>query len=322
MPGDGIHVPGRKGGRQRLSFADFDELLCLLQRTDVDGRLILPARSCPSPRGPAGVAGGVAQVHIVSYARLLDEILTRTGVGTMIERHQTHQVDYAQSTDLDAVEQLYLEAQRFTTRRGTPYVKPRSRAELERLLPSTLLLEHRDVIIGMLHATEVPDAEGALLIGGFVIAENHQDSQHGQLLLCEALSRFREQGYMEAAAITASDRAKRLFDRNCGRPEPDRPWQKRLLEDAVPRYQPKNAARCSSSVRSADGKRRVTTAGRSRRAGGHGAAAAASAAEPLARSPGIAYDQGRLLSLWQEGCRPWHIGRFSCFVCSRRRSAR
>lgn len=239
MPGDGIHVPGRKGGRQRLSFADFDELLCLLQRTDVDGRLILSGTIVPKVHAALrAVAGGVAQVHIVSYARLLDEILTRTGVGTMIERHQTHQVDYAQSTDLDAVEQLYLEAQRFTTRCGTPYVKPRSRAELERLLPSTLLLEHRDVIIGMLHATEVPDAEGALLIGGFVIAENHQDSQHGQLLLCEALSRFREQGYMEAAAITASDRAKRLFDRNGGRPEPDRPWQKRLIEDAVPRYQP------------------------------------------------------------------------------------
>lgn len=73
-----------------------------------------------------------------------------------------------------------------------------------------------------------------------MIAENHQDSQHGQLLLCEALSRFREQGYREAAAITASDRAKRLFDRHGGRPEPDRPWQKRLLQDAIARYQPED----------------------------------------------------------------------------------
>jgi hypothetical protein len=102
------------------------------------------------------------------------------------------------------------------TERRTPLVKPRTREELATLVPQTLLLKHRQFVIGMLHATEVPNTDHSLLIGGYVIAENHQDSQHGQLLLSEALSRFREKGHKLAVAVTASDRAKRLFARSGG----------------------------------------------------------------------------------------------------------
>ncbi len=239
MQRDGIRVPGRKGDMQQLSFADFDELLCLLQKKDGDGRCILSGSILPKVHAALrAVAGSVDQVHIVSYARLLDEILTRTGVGTMIEQHQRHHVDYAQADDLDAIEQLYEETQRFVTERGTPLVKPRTREELAALVPHTLLLEHRQFVIGMLHGTEVPGADGSLLIGGFVIAENHQDSQHGQLLLTEALSRFREQGHKLAVAVTASDRAKRLFTRSGGRPGAERPWQQRMYDAALARYHP------------------------------------------------------------------------------------
>ena len=182
------------------------------------------------------VAGAVDQVHIVSYARLLDEILTRTGVGTMIERHQRHHVDYARASDVDVIVQLHGEAQRYVTDSGTPLVKPRTRDELASLVPQTLLLKHCDFVIGMLHATEVPNTDHSLLIGGFVIAENHQDSQHGQLLLTEALSRFREKGHKVAAAVTASDRAKRLFARSGGRPGAERPWQRRMFDAALARY--------------------------------------------------------------------------------------
>jgi len=239
MQGDGILVPDHKGGSRQLSFADFEELVCLLQRRDDQGRCVLTGSILPKVHAALrGVAGGVEQVHMVSYARLLDEILTRTGVGTMIERHQRHHVDYAQAADLDAVVQLQAEAQRYTTPAGTPYVKPRQRAELQQLLPQTLLLEHRDVVIGMLHAKAVPNTDASILIGGFVIAENHQDSQHGQLLLTETLSRCREQAHKVAVAVTASDRAKRLFARCGGRPGADRPWQHRLLDAALARYQP------------------------------------------------------------------------------------
>lgn len=239
MQRDGIRVPGRRGDMQQLSFADFEELLCLLQKNDDQGRSILSGPILPKVHAALrAVAGGVEQVHIVSYARLLDEILTRTGVGTMIERHQRHHVDYARADDLDAIEQLHAEAQRFVTERGTPLVKPRSREELASLVPQTLLLKHRHFVIGMMHATEVPGSDHSLLIGGFVIAENHQDSQHGQLLLTEALSRFREKGCRLAVAITASDRAKRLFSRNGGRPGAERPWQQQMFGTSLSRYQP------------------------------------------------------------------------------------
>jgi N-acetylglutamate synthase-like GNAT family acetyltransferase len=237
MQRDGIQIPGRKGDAQQLSFADFEELLCLLQKRDAEGNCILSGSILPKVHAAIrAVAGAVDQVHIVSYARLLDEILTRTGVGTMIERHQRHHVDYARADDLDAVEQLQTEAQRYETDRGTPLVKPRSRDELASLVPETLLLKHRHFVIGMLHATEVPNTDNSLLIGGFVIAENHQDSQHGQLLLTEVLSRFREKGHTVAVAVTASDRAKRLFTRCGGRSGAERPWQRRLLDAALARY--------------------------------------------------------------------------------------
>lgn len=237
MQRDGIRIPGRKGELQQLSFADFEELLCLLQKRDDEGHCILSGSILPKVHAALrAVAGGVDQVHIVSYARLLDEVLTRTGVGTMIEQHQRHHVDYARADDVDAIEQLHTEAQRYVTAAGTPLVKPRTREELASLVPQTLLLKHRHFVIGMLHATEVPNTDHSLLIGGYVIAENHQDSQHGQLLLTEALSRFREKGHKVAVAVTASDRAKRLFARSGGASGVERPWQRRMLDASLARY--------------------------------------------------------------------------------------
>jgi acetylglutamate kinase len=236
---DGIFVPDRKGNRRLLSFADFEELLCLLQRKDERGNLLLAGRVVPKVHASIrAVAGNVSQVHLVSYSRLLDEILTRTGVGTMIERQQSHQVDYARVGDLEEIERLHAESQRYRTDAGTPYVKPLDRAGLERRLPQTLVLKHRGVIVGKLQATEIPEAPENVQIGGFVVGENHQDSQHGQLLLSEALGRLRARGYAGAAAITASERAKRLFERTGALPGATAPWQTKLLNQALERYAP------------------------------------------------------------------------------------
>lgn len=236
---DGIFLPGRKGGLQQLSFADLELLLCLLQKQDADGHFLLPDEIVPKVHASIrAVAGNVHQIHLVSYSRLLDEVLTRTGVGTMIERQQSHHVDYARPDDIDEIERLHTESLRYTTSHGTPCVKPLPRPDLVRLLPDTLVLKHRDTIVGKLHATAIPDATDYRLIGGYVISENHQDSQHGQLLLGEALARFREKGYAGAAAITASDRAKRLFERNGGVTTIDGPWQGKLLSQARTRYCP------------------------------------------------------------------------------------
>jgi len=239
MHSDGISVPHHKGGRRRLSFADLEELLCLLQRTDERGRPIVSGEILPKVHASIrAVAGGVNQVHLVSYSRLLDEILTRTGVGTMIERCQSHHVDYARPEDLDEIERLHVESQRYTSPHGTPYVKPMDRAELNRLLPKTLLLRHRGVIVGKLHAAEVPGELDSFQIGGFVIGENHQDSQQGQLLLAEALARFPEQGSSRAVAITGSQRARDLFRRSGGVPIGSPTVESPLLQEALQRYAP------------------------------------------------------------------------------------
>ena len=239
MHSDGITVPHHKGGRRGLSFADLEGLLCLLQRKDERGRFIVSPDVLPKLHASIrAVAGGVNQVHLVSYSRLLDEILTRTGVGTMIERCQSHHVDYGRAEDLDEIERLHVESQRYTSPHGTPYVKPMDRAELNRLLPKTLLLRHRGVIIGKLHAAGVPGEHDSFQIGGFVIGENHQDSQQGQLLLGEALARLREQGCTRAVAITGSQRAGDLFRRSGGVPIAASIGESPLLEKAVQRYVP------------------------------------------------------------------------------------
>ncbi len=239
MHSDGISVPHYKKGTHRLSFADLEELLCLLQRRDHRGEFIVSGAVLPKVHASIrAVAGGVNQVHLVSYAQLLDEILTRTGVGTMIERRQSHHVDYARTKDLDEIERLHAESQRYGDPHGTPYVKPLDRAQLNRLLPRTLLLRHRGVMIGKLHTAPVPGEEDTLQIGGFVIAENHQDSQQGQLLLCEALARLRERGCSRAVAITASQRAQSLFRRSGGIAASATIRESAFLQKAVQRYVP------------------------------------------------------------------------------------
>ncbi|MBN2217416.1 MAG: hypothetical protein JW719_08570 [Pirellulales bacterium] len=239
MQSDGISLSDDRKGARPLSFADLEELLCLLQRRDGRGEFLIPSAELPKIHASIrAVAGGVNQVHLVSYSRLLDEILTRTGVGTMIERRQTHHVDFAREEDLDEIEQLHAESQRYQCPRGTPYVKPLDRAELRRLLPRTLLLRHRDVLIGKLHTMPVPGRDDAIQIGGFVIAEDHQDWQHGQLLLCETLDRLRDQGYATAAAISASPRAQSLFTRLGKTSAAEGDWQAAMLEKSRQRYAP------------------------------------------------------------------------------------
>ena len=241
MHADGIQIPHPKRGTRQLSFADLEELLCLLQRQDHGCEFILSGALLPKVHASIrAVAGGVNQVHLVSYMRLLDEVLTRTGVGTMIECRQSHHVDYARPDDLDEIERLHAESQQFRSPYGTPYVAPLERSQLARLLPQTLLLQHREVVIGKLHTVPLPGDPDGLQIGGFVIAENHQDSQQGQLLLTEAFARLREQGYTRAVAISASQRAQGLFRRiggttslaqNCSSPAAQKSLQRYVPEE-------------------------------------------------------------------------------------------
>ena len=93
-------------------------------------------------------------------------------------------------------------------------------------------------MIGKLHTVQVPGEDNSLQIGGFVIAENHQDSQQGQLLFSEALDRLRGQGCLRAVAITASERAQSLFESLGGVATSAPLGESALLEKAVQRYAP------------------------------------------------------------------------------------
>lgn len=235
----GIAVPTPRNGKHLMSFADLEELLCLLQKRDDRNESILTGDIIPKVHASIrAVAGGVEQVHIVSEEKLLEEILTRTGVGTMIEKHQTHQVDYAHRDDLDGICALHREVQAYKTPGGVPFIKPLSRPELQNLLPHTLLLKHLGIVIGKLHATQVLEEQGTVLIGGLAIGEDHQNSQQGQLLLFESLARLRGRGYQKAVAITSSGHAKRLFEKNGGAISHRSGWELTILEAARQRYQP------------------------------------------------------------------------------------
>lgn len=235
----GIAVPTPRNGKHLMSFADLEQLLCLLQKRDDRNEPILTGDIIPKVHASIrAVAGGVEQVHIVSEEKLLEEILTRTGVGTMIERHQTHQVDFAHEDDLDGICALHREVQAYKTPGGIPFIKPLSRPELQNLLPHTLLLKHLGIVIGKLHATQVLDEQGTVLIGGLAIGEDHQNSQQGQLLLSESLARLRGRGYQRAVAITSSGHAKRLFEKNGGAVSNRSGWELTILEAAQQRYQP------------------------------------------------------------------------------------
>lgn len=239
MQEDGILIPSKNGEKNQLSFADLEQLLCLLQIQSDDGEFVIHGPILPKVHACIqAVAGGVSQIHLVSYSRLLDEVLTRTGAGTMIERRQGHHVDFAQDDDLDEIQRLHRESRRYTTCYGTPYVKPLGSSDLAQLLPHILLLKHRGVVIGKLHVVPITGVARTFQIGGFVVGENHQDSQQGQLLLSEALARLREQEALGAVAITASDRACTLFERFGGRVGARLAWQREMLSQAKKRYQP------------------------------------------------------------------------------------
>jgi hypothetical protein len=94
------------------------------------------------------------------------------------------------------------------------------------------------VIVGKLHVVKLPESHGTLQISGLVIGEDHHDSQQGQLLLTETLTRLHEHGDRCVIAVTASPRAQNLFARLGGVPGTTTAWQVSLLNKAGERYAP------------------------------------------------------------------------------------
>jgi amino-acid N-acetyltransferase len=233
----GILAPGKGGKWKKLNFLDFQQLFHLIRAQDADGSFVIGEKLLPRVRAiHEALAYGVPQVHVVQAKAeaLLEELFTRTGSGTLIEREPFLQLDFpAQPSQLDDIVQLRLECSRATTPSGTPLLKPLSADELARLLPTTLVLRQRDLIVGTVFFQSVKGHDDTAILGGFAVGENHQDSGYGRLLLESALEQIDEAGYKRAISVTAADPVKHLYEQYGRKATSDWPD---VLAAAQPRY--------------------------------------------------------------------------------------
>ena len=217
---DGVQLPGRKGngGAKKISFMDADRLATLL-RKQIGGengpQFAIGEGMYPKLRAAqdAILSRRVGAVHILRAggAELLDEVLTRVGSGTMIERFQSVRIESAIENDVDTIVALLQEAQKFTTPKGTSFLKTRTPDEIRADLDTTLVFEHQEVPVGTICYTALSGHEGTALIRSFAVDGNHQSSQYGRELLAACLDRIRQAGYKRAVSITAADQLKHLY---------------------------------------------------------------------------------------------------------------
>ncbi len=236
---NGVQIPNGSGDR-KLSFADADRLLMLLRKRRADDTWVIDKGMLAKVKAALeAVLGGVQQVHIVYFRELLQEILTRTGVGTLIEKHQTHRIESASQKDLDAIQALHDESSEGASAKtpgGVPYLKPLSPRQHRALRPRTLVLNHRGVLIGKISWESVKGNPKAAYIGGFAVAEDRQGEQQGQFLMEEMLRRLKVEGRTVAVSITANPHVKKLYARLGGRATTSAPWQRQLLTHSRKRY--------------------------------------------------------------------------------------
>lgn len=212
----GLMVPSRSGRRKKISFLDLHQLLQLLRACDAQDNFVVGEERLPTVEAIyEALAYGVPQVHVVQAktGALLEELFTRTGSGTLIERDPFLHLDFpARPEQLGEIIQLRQECSRAATPTGVPLLKPLATEELERLLPTTLVLRQRELMVGTVYFDDAPGHEDTAVIGGFAVGENHQDSGYGRLLLESALEQIQEAGYARAISVTGSDSVKHLYE--------------------------------------------------------------------------------------------------------------
>ncbi|MDD4319604.1 MAG: GNAT family N-acetyltransferase [Candidatus Peribacteraceae bacterium] len=219
----GILIPNGQGLKRVLSYVDFDGIIELLRKKDRDGTFVINEGMLPKLTATAlAVAGGVNAVHILEAdgKALENEALTHLGDGTVIERIQTHHIAPAHDTDLPALMKIRQECSgpQHQTKSGTPFLKHMNEAELKKHIPSSLVFRHRDIPIGTIYFQPTLEYPGTGLIGGFAIAEKHQNTQHGRQIFEECLDTMREAGFTRAVSITASPAVKALYGKY-GKPD-------------------------------------------------------------------------------------------------------
>ncbi|MDA0376025.1 MAG: GNAT family N-acetyltransferase [bacterium] len=235
---EGILMPDANGKLQKINFLDFHQLFHLTRAINADGDFVIDAGMLPKVKAILeALTYGVPQVHVVQAKAkaLFEELFTRTGSGTLIEKEPFLILDYpTREKSFNDILQIRAECSELSTPLGVPFLKPLTPEELKRLLPSTLTLRQRDFLVGTVYFDAVSNHADTAYIGGFAVGENHQDSGYGKVLLRSALEQIEEAGFSKAISITASNAVKHMYE-NLGAKEDSSNWSD-VLTSAKQRY--------------------------------------------------------------------------------------
>lgn len=211
----GILKQGKNGKQKKIDFLDFHGLFHLIRELDANGEFVIGEGMLPKLKAIAeALTYGVPQVHVVQAQTkaMLEELFTRTGSGTLIEKEPFLMLDFpAQKEYLADILQIREECSQAKTPSGIPLLKPLLAEEVTRLLPTTLALRHRKMLVGTIYFNPLPGHPDTAVIGGFAVGENHQNSGYGRVLLENALEQIGGAGFKKAVSITPSDAVKSLF---------------------------------------------------------------------------------------------------------------
>ncbi len=212
----GIMKPGKDGKLRKIDFLDFHQLFHLIRLQNAEGKFVIDEGMLPKLKAILeALTYGVPQVHVVQATTeaLLEELFTRTGSGTLIEKEPFLMLDHpAQTKHLPDILELRNECSSATTPLGVSFLKPLSASEIERLLPTTVALRHREILVGTAYYNALQDDPKTAVIGGFAVGENHQGSGYGHILLTSLLAQVVAAEFKQVISITASDRVKALYD--------------------------------------------------------------------------------------------------------------
>lgn len=211
----GILRLGRDGTLQKADFLDLDGLIRLMREQYPDGRFVVDGGMLPKLQAIfSALMCGVPQVHVVQADMLLQELLTRTGAGTLIEKDPVVQLDFPAGAHLlPHIIQLRAECSAAKTPSGTPFLRPLTDEELQRLLPTTLVLRQRGVPVGTAFFRALDQDPATAVLGGFAVGEDHQGSGYGHVLMRTLLDQVGAASFRQAIGITASLAMQGLFEK-------------------------------------------------------------------------------------------------------------
>ncbi|MDP7069305.1 MAG: hypothetical protein QF815_02155, partial [Candidatus Peribacteraceae bacterium] len=99
---EGIMMPNADGSLKKINFLDFHQLFHLMRMTNAAGNFVIDEGMLPKVKAILeALTYGVPQVHVVQAKAkaLLEELFTRTGSGTLIEKEPFLELHYPAKED-------------------------------------------------------------------------------------------------------------------------------------------------------------------------------------------------------------------------------